>query len=84
MSDQKIIFGSPTAFKSRTPAAANWVFRVVFLLTLAAGIIIAGEPHIPDDVKVRIFLYMKGFDVFIWGIGRGFGIKKADYEQEQK
>lgn len=67
-----------------TPMWATWVFRIVFLLTTAATIIIAADPGIPDDMKVRIGVYLKALDVFIWGIGRGLGVEKADYEKPQQ
>lgn len=67
------------SFKYPTPMWATWIFRVVFLATLAATIIISGDPAIEDGTKVRIFLYMKGFDALIWGLGRGIGIKKEDF-----
>lgn len=63
-----------------TPKWATWLFRIIFILTTAVTFIIAGEPSIPDDLKVRIGLYLKGLDLFIWGIGRGLGVKKEDFE----
>lgn len=63
-----------------SPIWATWIFRIVFLLTMVATIIIAGDTHIPNDIKVRIFLYMKGFDVFVWGVAKGLGVKKKDFE----
>lgn len=69
------------SFTKPTPMWATWTFRVVFLLTMAASIIIAGEPTIPDDIKARIFLYLKGLDVFVWGIGKGLGVSKTDFEK---
>lgn len=72
------------SFTNPTPAWATWVFRGVFLLTTAATIIIAAEPHIPDDVKVRIGVYMKAFDFVIWGLGKGIGVKKETFTSEDK
>ena len=69
------------SFKKPTPMWATWTFRVVFLLTAAATVIIIGEPNIPDDVKARLFLYMKGLDVFVWGLARGLGVNKTDFEK---
>jgi hypothetical protein len=66
-----------------TPMWATWVFRIVFLLTTAATMIIAGESAIPDDLKVRIFLYMKALDAIVWGIGRALGVKKDDFDTDQ-
>jgi hypothetical protein len=70
------------SFTKPTPMWATWVFRIVFLLTTAATYIIATDNTIDDDTKVRIFMYLKGFDVVIWGIGRGIGVDKSAFEKE--
>ncbi|HEU4901182.1 MAG TPA: hypothetical protein VFT06_00280 [Flavisolibacter sp.] len=64
-----------------TPMWATWMFRIVFLLTTAAVVIIAGDPVIKDETKVRVMLYLKGFDVVIWGIARGLGVDKKQFEE---
>lgn len=80
---QKEVKGKLVAsFEKPTPMWANWVFRIVFCLTTAATMIITAEPNIPNDLKVRIFLYMKSFDFVIWFIGRGIGIDKKVFEAE--
>lgn len=71
------------SLKQPTPKWATWIFRAVFLLTTAATIIIAARNDIADNQKVLIMVYMKAFDVVIWGMGRGLGIKKQDFESEQ-
>lgn len=88
MSDLKKVEGvkemqgkTVVSFSKPTPVWATWLFRIVFLLTATATIIIAGEDHIPDDVKTRIFLYMKGLDVLVWGLARGLGIDKSDIDK---
>jgi hypothetical protein len=48
------------AIVSETPEWAKWTFRIVFAITGVATFIIAGDPSIPDDVKVRIGVYLKG------------------------
>jgi hypothetical protein len=70
------------SFTQPTPAWATWVFRVVFLLTTAATIILAAEPGISDEVKVKLGEYMKAFDFVVWGIARGIGVKKEDFDPE--
>jgi hypothetical protein len=62
-----------------TPKWATWVFRIIFLLTSAALIILAADPTIPDGVKFRVSLYLKAADVVVWGIGRALGVKKEDF-----
>ena len=81
VSTTKSIKGTTTfAPGSPSPMWATWMFRIVFLLTMGATIIIAGDTTIPDGLKVRIFLYMKGFDFVVWGIAKGLGVKKKDFE----
>ena len=78
--EEKIITGKTViSFKSPTPMWATWTFRIVFLFTTAATFVIAGEPSIPDEMKVRIGLYLKGLDVVIWGMGKGIGIEKEQF-----
>lgn len=62
-----------------TPLWAKWVFRVFIILTTAATFVIASDPGIPDELKVRIGVYMKGCDLLILGASKLFGIK---YEQD--
>lgn len=66
-----------------TPKYATWIFRVVFVLTTAATFVIASDPAIPDDLKVRIGVYLKGLDMIVWGIGRFLGIEKDDNNLKQ-
>lgn len=58
-----------------TPKWATWTFRIVFLLTKVAIGIIAADPGIPDDLKVRIGLYLSGLDTLVWGLSRMVGVK---------
>lgn len=58
-----------------TPKWATWSFRIVFILTTAVTFVIASDPAIPDALKVRIGVYLKGLDMVIWGIGRFLGIE---------
>lgn len=64
--------------KSETPSWAKWMFRIVFILTTAATFIIASDPAIPDEMKVRIGVYLKGLDMIIYGISKMFGIEKEE------
>lgn len=70
------------SFTKPTPMWATWMFRIVFALTTVATFIIAGDDAIPDALKVRIGLYLKGFDVFIWTVARGLGVDKKTFENE--
>lgn len=57
-----------------TPTWATWAFRIVLILTTAATMIIASDPAIPDAMKVRIGVYLKGLDFIVWGVSRMLGI----------
>lgn len=80
MAEEKVVF----SVKKPTPMWATWVFRIVFCLTTAATIIIAGDTDIADALKVKLTLYLKAADFVIWFMGRGIGVKKSDFEDETK
>ena len=66
-----------------TPLWASWMFRIVFILTTAATFVIAGEPTIDDATKVRIGLYLKGFDMVVYGVSKMFGIDPKEEPTEE-
>lgn len=82
-SDQKgkLVIGMK-GINNPTPMWATWIFRIVFLLTTAATFIIAGDVRIDGGTKAQIFMYMKAFDFVIWGLGRGIGIEKSQFEEK--
>lgn len=63
----------PKAIVKQTPMWAKWMFRIVFILTTAATFVIASDPGIPDALKVRIGVYLKGFDMLVFGFSKLFG-----------
>ena len=69
---------SKKAIVSETPQWAKWTFRIVFAITGVATFIIAGDPSLPDDVKVRIGVYLKGVDMLIFGLSKMFGVEVKD------
>jgi hypothetical protein len=46
----------------------------VFLLTGVATFIIAADPEIANQLKVRIGIYLKGLDMVVWGLTRMIGV----------
>lgn len=76
----KVIFGVK-GLEHPTPLWANWIFRIYFFATLAAIIIISDLKSLDGDLKFTIALWLKASDVFVWGIAKGFGIDKTQYEQ---
>ena len=71
------------SFQQPTPAWATWIFRIVFLLTTATTIIVASDPDMADKTKVKLGVYLKAFDVLVWGIGRGLGVKKEEFDNDK-
>lgn len=59
---------------NKTPNWAIWMFRIVFILTTVATFVIASDPSISDDLKVRIGVYLKGLDMLIFSISKLFGV----------
>lgn len=57
-----------------SPAWATWMFRITLLLTSVIVFVIASDPGIPDDLKVRISVYLKALDLLIFGFSKMFGI----------
>jgi hypothetical protein len=72
------------SFQHPTPAWATWIFRIVFLLTTATTVVIAAEPDITDKTKVKWNVYLRAFDVVVWGIARGIGVKKERFTAENE
>lgn len=67
-----------------TPMWATWIFRIVFLLTTAISIWLAGTHLVSDANKVEIIVDMKAIDVAVWGLGKMLGIKKPEIETDEK
>lgn len=59
-----------------TPRWAKIMFRIVFLLTTAFTLFIAGTNLIQENVKFELMLAVKSLDVLIYGISKMFGIEK--------
>lgn len=80
MANQKTIISTTAP----TPSWATWTFRIVFLLTKVAITIVASDPGIPDELKVRIGLYLSGLDTLVWGLSRMIGVEVKEPEWKQK
>ncbi len=63
-----------------TPVWARWVFRITTIITTAIAFVVAGDPSIPDMMKVRILLYLKGLDIIVLGLSKMFGIISEEKE----
>lgn len=73
----------PEGLVNETPMWAKWMFRIVALITTAAAFVVAGDPGIPDPIKVRVLLYLKGFDMLILGFSKLFGMQPEEKTEEQ-
>jgi hypothetical protein len=58
-----------------TPMWATWVFRGVFVLTGVITFVVAAEPALADDIKIRLGIYLKGIDMLVWGLTRVIGVE---------
>ena len=59
-----------------TPRWAKIMFRIVFLITTAFTLFIAGTNLINENVKFELMLAVKSLDVVIYGVSKMFGIEK--------
>lgn len=66
------------SFNKPTPVWAIWMFVIVFGLTTTATFIIASDDAIPDALKVRIGVYLKGLDLFVGIVAKMLGVKKEN------
>lgn len=57
-----------------TPMWAKVATAIMILLTTVACFAISGDPGIPDQLKVRLMVYLKALDMLTYGIMRMFGI----------
>jgi hypothetical protein len=74
-------FGTEQIAKE-TPQWAKWMFRIVFALTTVAAFIIAADPAIPDPLKVRIGVYLKGLDMLVFIFSKMFGVEIPEKEDK--
>lgn len=66
------------SFSKETPMWAKWTFRIVFAVTTVAAFVIAADPAINAEAKVRIGVYLKGLDMLVYLISKGFGVQRYD------
>jgi hypothetical protein len=72
---KKIVRGQTVlSFTKPTPTWATNIFRVVFIITGIAVFIIGADPVFDADLKIRIGIYLKGFDMLVWAVTRAIGI----------
>lgn len=70
-SHTRVQFG---AVNSPTPNWANWAFGGVAVLTTVIAFVIASDPALSNEFKIRAGVYLKGFDLLILGLSNMFGI----------
>ncbi|SEV89032.1 hypothetical protein SAMN05428988_0169 [Chitinophaga sp. YR573] len=63
---------------NETPKWSKWMFRITIILTTVAAFVIAADPGIPDIIKVRIGVYLKGLDMLVLGFSKMFGVEVQD------
>lgn len=69
----KTQFATKKALTSATPLWAKNMFRITMLLTTVVMFIVASDTALAGSAT-RIMLYLKGFDMFIFGVSKMFGV----------
>lgn len=69
------------AIKSVKPKWASWLFRSTAIITTVLILVVASDPGIPDEIKIRAGVYLKGLDMLVLGFSNMFGIKIQEDEK---
>lgn len=75
MTVRKTHFANKAAIDNRTPTWAKNMFRITLLLTSVATFIIASDASISAETAVRIGVYLKAADLFVYGLSKMFGVE---------
>ena len=75
MSTRKTYAFSRKAIETRTPTWAKNMFRITLLLTSVATFIIAADTAIAPELAVRVGVYLKALDLFVFGLSKMFGVE---------
>ncbi len=68
------------SFNKPTPQWATWTFRAVYVLSIALSFWVGGTKLIKEDNKLEIILGLRAVDGIVWGLGRGLGVDKKQFE----
>ena len=71
----KIHAFSVKALNSTTPKWAKNMFRITLLLTSVTSFILVTDEAIPAETAERIMLYLRAFDLLVYGLSKMFGIE---------
>lgn len=63
---------------NHTPKWVKLAFGILIILTSAATFLIASTTQIPNETKVELTVYIKTFEIIIFGISKLFGIEKEE------
>lgn len=78
--DKMVAGKTVISFNLPTPKWATWVFRTEFVLNKAVLLYLGGTNSISKDNIQEYILILGIVDFVVWGMGRGIGIKKDDFE----
>lgn len=67
---------------NHNPKWVKLTFSIIILLTTAATFLIASLPQIANETKVEIGVYIKTFEIIVFGISKLFGISSEEQIQE--
>jgi hypothetical protein len=61
--------------KTKTPEWAKWMFRGTLIITSVAVFVLASDPGMTDDFKIRAAVYLKALDLLVFGFSKMFGVE---------
>lgn len=73
-SQTKVEFLTSDALNAPVPSWANWVFRIVAVVTTVLAFYIAGTNLIAEQWKVEVLLGLKALDMLTLGLSKLFGV----------
>lgn len=73
-SQTKVEFLTTEALKAQVPSWANWMFRIVAVLTTVVAFYVAGTTLIQEQWKVEVMLGLKTLDMLTLGLSKLFGV----------
>lgn len=72
------------SFTAPTPKWATWVFRTEFVINKALLMVLSGTSLLsPQQVKESL-IWIAAIDFMVWGIGRGLGVQKSQFDETQQ
>lgn len=79
--ESKVITGKTVmSFTLPTPMWAKMVFRFEFLLNKAILMVLSASSLFTAQEVKESLIWIAAFDFIVWGMAKGVGVKKQDFE----